>query len=209
MKDTKYLGWILSAAFVGLMAASGFQKPTDKFGMVDLVRVKNESEFAKTRQNQLQDLNASQQAVIDFVRGYRLFTAEQAKRFKELGTKLKRTPAEENELAKIKSDVMASSKLYQSLQVKNPPTPAEAAQLRDFAAREGAMDETIQGWIKEFDGEMGKLSHKVDEEYFKAVDASVKELGAKQGYSVIFSRETAPYAANDLTDELIKAIAKK
>lgn len=204
------LGWTCGIAMIALMVATGFQtKSGEKFGNIDLVRVKQESEFAKKRQGQLVELNGLQQNVIDFVRSYRVFTKEQASRFKDLSLKVKRTPAEEEELTKIKNAVIAADKAYKDLTVKANPTPAEAAQLRDYAGREQAMEEVVQGWVQEFDKDMSNLSKKVDEEYFKAVDSSVKEIGSKQAYTLIFSRDTAPYAANDVTDELIKAVNKK
>lgn len=205
----RQLGWVFSAAFLAVLVGGGFQNPTDKIGIVDIVRLRNDSDFAKKRQADLQDLQTTYQGVLDFVKGYPVFTADQAKKFKELATKPKRTPAEDADLQKIRTDVMAASKNYQELQVKPTPTPAEAALLRDFAGREGLMRETVEVWGKEFEAEMAKVARRVDEEYFKAVDASVKEIGSKQGYSVIFSRETAPYAANDVTDEMIKLLNKK
>ena len=209
MKKVRHLGWVLSASFLAILVGSGFQKPADKYGIIDLLRIRKESEYAKTRTAQLQELDASQRSVMEFVQTFHLFTADQAKRFKELSLKPKRSAEEETELSKIKTDVQDASKKYQDLQVKNPPSPAEAAQLRDYANREAAMSDTANAWATEFKSEYEKLSLKVDEEFYKALDSSIKEVGAKQGFSLVFSREAAPYCPNDLTDDLIKVLNKK
>lgn len=211
MKIMKYqqLGWVVAGTLTGIMLGSGFQAKTDKVGVVDLGEVFSTSDYAKTQTDTLRTMGQIRQDLIQFVNTYPVFSQEQAQRFRELSVKPQPTPAEKAELEKIKQDVIAQDKKFKALQTKPSPTPEEVAQLREFNDRAQAMVKTLDRWSREFSDEFQSMQDKLRADTLERVKAAVKEVGQKQGYSIVYSQDAAPYAANTITQEALKAMNAK
>jgi Skp family chaperone for outer membrane proteins len=204
------LGWVIAAALAAVMVGSGFQGPNQKIGVVDMGRVFRESQYYKTQLDTLRSLANARQDVLEFVRTYPVFTPEQATRFKELSMKGGTiSAADKGELEKIKKDVIEANKKYNALNTKTNPTPEEVAQLKEFVSRTQAMTTTLDRWAREFQDEFDSAQDKAQKDAIDRVKAAVTEIGTKQGFSLVLSQDAAPYGANDLTAEALKAMDKK
>lgn len=180
-----------------------------KIGVVDVGQVFQSSQLTGRKQQELKRLGDARREMLEFVHSYRVLTPEQAARFRELSTKPTLSPAEKIELDKIKADVIAADKAFKALQTKPNPTPEEVAKLQDFNSRASAMSQLEQRWIREFDAEVRDTQGKMRNEVIQDIHASVREIGRKQGYTLIFVRDVAPYAANDVTQEALNAVNAK
>jgi Skp family chaperone for outer membrane proteins len=203
------LGWVCSGALAVVMVGSGFQAKTDKIGVVDMARVFQGSEFYTKQGDALRALANSRKDILDFLRTYPVFTPEQSTRFKELSIKPNRTAPEKAELEKIKQDVMAANKKFNDLNTKASPTADEVAQIKDFVSRTQAMTNTLDRWAREFQDELDNAQEKAQKDAIDRVKAAVKEIGGKQGYTLVLNQDAAPYGANTLTDEAIKVMNAK
>ncbi len=206
MRNHFKIGIVSAAALVAILSAIGFQAKSEKYGVVDLAKVFSDSDFTKKQNDTLKTMGQARMGVLDFMENYRVFTTEQSTRFRELSLKNPRTPAEDAELEKIKADVQAADAAFKQLQTKQSPTPAEVTQLQDYNSRSQASAALSQRWAREFDDEVRTLNGKMHDETMERIKKALKDVGAKQGYTLLFSEDVAPYGANDMTNDTIKAM---
>lgn len=205
----QYMGWVLAAGIAGAMGGSGFQAKTEKWGVVDLAQVFTTSDFAKNQTDALRNLSTQRQDILQFANTYPVFSAEQSSRFRELSVKPQTTAAEKAELEKLKTTVIAQDKKFKDLIIKPQPTPDEVAALREFNDRNQTMVKTIDRWAREFGEELQTMQAKLQKDAMDRVKTAVQEVGTKQGYSVIYVQDVVPYAANNITNDSLKAMNAK
>ncbi len=197
------------ATLVGGLLASGFQGGSDKFGVVDLSKVFGDSDFAKKQSESLKAVGEARSTMLQFADNYKVFTVEQAQRFRDLSVKATITEGEKNELEKIKKDVMAADKTLNDLSQKASPNATEVNQLNDLNKRKQNTAQLIRRWAQEFDDEVGGIRDKMRSDTLAKVKDSVKDVGKSGGFSLIFANDVAPYGANDVTNDALKAMNKK
>lgn len=203
--------WII--AILGLLvlgsAVAGFQAGADKFGVVDMQRVIDQSEQGKATQARLNNMLNSRKSLLEFIGTHRVLTAEQAVRLHELSLKEAPTEAEKTEMTKIKNDVKTSGEKFQALQTKQNPTAEDRTLLSEYMQRANTMMQTVDRWANEFDAEMQKVLGEQNTAITEKARAAVQEVGKAQGYTLVFEAKIAPYGANDITDPAIKAMNAK
>jgi len=211
MNNMKFqqIGWVVAGVLAGVMLGSGFQAKSDKFGVVDLGDVFSQSNFAKSQTETLKSMGQVRQDLIQFANTYPVLSQEQAQRFKELSLKPQLTAAEKTELEKIKNDAMAQDKKFKDKQLVPKPTPEDIAYLREMSDRQQAMGKTLDRWSREFSDEFQSVQEKLRSDTLDRVKAAVKEVGSKQGFSIVFSQDAAPYAANSITADALSAMNAK
>jgi Skp family chaperone for outer membrane proteins len=205
----KYFGWIVAAAVLAVGVGAGFQGQTTKLGVVDLAKVFNDSDYAKGQTDTLKAVGAVRQGMLEFADTYRTFTPEQANRFHDLSIKPNPTATEKAEIEQIKKAVMDSDARLKALQTKTSPTPAEAAELQELSRRSQTTQDSVQRWSREFNDELNQMQSKLRQEALDRVRDAVKQVGTSQGYTIIFTTDMAPYGANDVTADALKAMNAK
>jgi len=203
------MGWVLAAGIAGMMAGSGFQGKTDKYGVVDLAEVFTASEYAKAQTEALRSLSAQRQDILQFANTYPVFSAEQAQRFRELSVKAQPTAAEKAELDKLKNDVIAQDKRFKDDQLKANPGPEVVARLKEYSDRTQTMIKTLDRWAREFGDELMSQQEKLRSDTLQRVKTAVQEVGQKQGYSIVYVQDIVPYGANNITNDSLKAMNSK
>lgn len=211
MNNMKFqqIGWVVAGILAGVMLGSGFQAKSDKFGVVDLGEVFSQSNYAKTQTETLKTMGQTRQDLIQFANTYPVFSQEEAGRFKELSLKPQPTPAEKAELEKIKNGVIALDKKLKDKQQVAKPTPEDISFMREMSDRQQAMGKTLDRWSREFSEEFQNIQEKLRSDTLDRVKAAVKEVGQKQGFSIVFSQDAAPYAANSITADSLNAMNSK
>lgn len=192
----------------GLMGLSGFQATSMKVGVVDITKVFNESPLVKTQEDSLRRANDSRQSVLEFIRTYPTITRPQATTLRTLSVKKELTDAERTGLDKVKEDAKAEEKKARDLQTKANPSQDDLKAIEGYRTRTQASRELLQAWSQEFGGEMAELQNQARQELMTKVRGVIAEVGKKEGYTVIYDIQTAPYAANDVTRLAIDAGAK-
>lgn len=200
------LGWIFAAALGGVMFASGFQNTTDKTGVVDIGSVVDKSNYGQANSAQFNQMKAARQGLLEFVDQNPVLTTEQAQQLHDLTVKDSPTDADKAQLAKVESDVTASTKNYQDLSGKANLTPEERTQLDEYSHRSQVMQTTQQRWYNEFMSDLQDWSDKRKLDSINKARAAVQQVAKAQGYSIVFDESVAPYGANDLTDAALQAM---
>jgi Skp family chaperone for outer membrane proteins len=209
MIKIQHMGWVLAAGIAGMMAGSGFQGKTDKYGVVDLAEVFTASDFATTQTQELRTLSAQRQDILQFANTYPVFSADQAQRFRELSVKPQPTAPEKAELEKLKNEIIAQDKKLKAVQTKTNPTPEDVALLSQYSDRAQNMLKTLDRWAREFGEELMGQQEKLRTDTLNRVKAAVQEVGQKQGYSVVYVQDIVPYGANNITKDSLKAMNSK
>lgn len=203
------MGWACAALLGGFIVVSGFQDANQKIGVVDLATVVEQSNFGKQNQTAFTQMKSSREGVLEFVDTYRVLTAEQATRFKDLSVKPSITEAEKAELERIKADVIAADKKSKELNTKQNLTPEERTLMQEYANRSQGLELTAQRWYREFTTELQQWTEKQKIDSINKARDAVREVARTQGYSVVFESSVAPYGANDLSDAALKAMNAK
>ncbi len=203
------LGWIVAAALAGAMIGMGFQEKGTKTGTVDLERVFNESAYAKSQTEGLRNMGQARVTVVEFLRTYRTLKPEDANKFRDLSLKATPTAADKAELERIKNQAMSDEQKYRELSTKDKPTQAEVNQIEEFNRRKDTTANLLEKWNGEFTNELQTRQESLRGETLQRVKDAVAQVAKDQGYSIVFVQNVAPYSANDLTAEALKAMNNK
>ncbi|HSI72030.1 MAG TPA: OmpH family outer membrane protein [Fimbriimonas sp.] len=204
--NTQKAGWIAAAVLAGGIVTVGFNQAT-KTGIVDVEKVFNESTLAKNQSESLRAMGTARQSVLEFLQTYQHMKPEDATKFKELTIKTAAlTAPEKAELERIKNESQAAETKYRELVTKTPPTPEELKQVEDFNRRKDAVGDLFQQWNAEFRQEVDAKNASLRADVLGKVRIAIAKVGREQGYSVIFDANVAPYAANDVTEDALKAV---
>jgi Skp family chaperone for outer membrane proteins len=204
-----WLGWVLAAAFAAVLVGGGAQAPSLKVGVVDIARVVEQSEFGKGNQASFAALKTSRESLLEFIDTNRVLTAEQAQRLRDLTVKPSPTNEEKAEAERIRADVVAANKKWAELSTKPNLTAEERTLLEEYARRSQAMAEYAQRLLNQFTDEMQRWADRQKVASLERARAAVREVAKAQEYSLVLEVGVAPYGANDLTDEALKAMNAK
>lgn len=205
LNTKNHVGWVVAAGLVAVLAVAGFQGAADKTGVVDLNKCIQQSTVGQANTAQLNAAVNARRGLIDFIRTYRVLTPEQAQKMRDLTLKATITDPEKAELERVKQEVIAADKKRNELAQKGSNlTDDEKKQLNDFAQRAQAMGAVLEGWNEDFTRDLTDLQQKLQAETIDKAKAALAQVGKAQGYSVIFETNVAPYAANDVTEAVVK-----
>jgi len=209
MQNLYKIGGALAAVAVGVFAASGFQEAATKFGVVDITKVVEQSEFGKTNQTTFNTMKKAREGVLEFIDTYRVLTVEQANKIKDLSIKPNITAGEKAELESAKAEVIAASKKNQELSTKQNLTPEDRALIEEYSKRANNMEMTANRWLREFTTELQQWADQQKVASLDKARGAVNEVAKAQGFTLVFEVGVAPYGANDLTDAALKAMNAK
>jgi Skp family chaperone for outer membrane proteins len=203
------LGWVLAAALAAVMVSSGFQDTAAKFAVVDIPSLVDKSNFGKQNQDTFNLMKKGREELLEFVDTNRVLTNEQAQQLRDLS--LKSTPSADDtaKIATLKAEIVASRKKADELALKTNLTPEERTLMNDFAQRSQNAAEITRRWYQEF---MTEMQTWADKQKLASVDrarAAIQEVAKQQGFTVVFEVNYAPYGANDITDQALKAMNAK
>jgi Skp family chaperone for outer membrane proteins len=210
--SSHHLGWITSGALTLVLCvvlSSGFQEKSQKIGTVNIARVFNESEYTKRQDSALKSFGTQRQGVLDFVENYRVLSTAELIKYRDLTLKATPTEADRTEIERIRRVATAADARYRELQTKANATEAERAQLAEMSRNVQENNGLLQRLQQEFGREVNERQERLRSETIDKVKASISEVANKQGYSIVFDEQVAPYSANDVTSEALKTMNAK
>jgi Skp family chaperone for outer membrane proteins len=128
---------------------------------------------------------------------------------RDLTVKPSPTNEEKAEAERIRADVVAANKKWAELSTKPNLTAEERTLLEEYARRSQAMAEYAQRLLNQFTDEMQRWADRQKVASLERARAAVREVAKAQEYSLVLEVGVAPYGANDLTDEALKAMNAK
>ncbi|MER3496533.1 MAG: hypothetical protein C4320_07015 [Armatimonadota bacterium] len=193
----------------GLLSLSGFQGASLKIGSVDAAKAANDSIEAKRLDSELQKSVAARQGLLEFISTYPTISAADATRFRELSLKPTPTAADTAEIERLRNAVIAEEKKSRDLQTKASPTAVDLSAIEGYRARAVATRDLLGKWSQEFDAQLYGMRDKSRQDLVEKVRSVIAEVGKKGGYTVIYDSNAAPYSANDISDEVKKALDRR
>jgi Skp family chaperone for outer membrane proteins len=134
-------------------------------------------------------------------------TSDQLNQIVDLSLKDQPTAQDKASLDRIKADVTAQEKHREELLVKTTPlTPEERTSMEQFRQRTeenaAALEKLAQKLQQDVQIKRNSLMNDAAERAKKAIQT----VGKAQGYTLVFTSNTAPYAANDITSDATTAM---
>ncbi len=80
--------------------------------------------------------------------------------------------------------------------------------MSDYSARAAQNNDFGHSLEQQFDTEIKQKQLSLHDAAMGKVRTAVKDVAQKQGYTIVFGVDAAPYAANDLTAEVLKVVKK-
>lgn len=207
MKFDKF-GWVVAAGLASAILVSGFDAAPPKFASVDIGKVGQDSDVAKRANDDLQKFGGARSAVLSLIKNNPGMLPDDATKYADLKTKPTLTPADQTEITRIEADALTQTNKRRELISRTNPTPDEQKQLIDFQQRGSKNGEIYQTLGQKYQTEISEKEQSMRNDVLDKVKTAIKEIATKQGYSIVFSSESAPYAANDITPEVIKNVSK-
>jgi len=202
-------GWLVAAGLAGVLFGGGFQGGATKEGVVDIVRLGQESKVGQRNSEALRTAFLARNGLMEFAATQLVLTTEQANKLRTLSLKDPITEAEKADLEKLKEEIKASAKNFNDLNQKANPTDADRAMLQDYNNRVQTMRRMLEAWNTEFTEELNRLEGSLRQQTITTAKEVVRDLGKKQGFTIVFESQIAPYGANDLTEAALKALNEK
>lgn len=203
------ISYLVAAASLGVLFATGFQGSESKIGVVDISRVVEQSDFGKKNQEDFNNMKAAREGVLEFIDQYRVLTNEQALKLKELSLKNPISAGEKAELDSLKATIQQAETKSKELSIKSTLTPEERTLMEEYARRSQTMEQTAQRWFREFTNEMQAWADKQKIASIDRARESVNEVAKSGGYTIVLEAGVAVYGANDLTEAALKAMNAK
>lgn len=202
------LGWIISAAMVGGIAASAYKQKTDKIGFVDFGAAFAQSSLKAKESAQFDGKATSLRSALDFVQLNDIFTGDQLGQFQSLVLKDSPTQKDQDDLKKLEADVTTATKLFDTLRQKPNPTAQDTQQLNDLANDRNMTRNSLPQLQQSFSNYMQDFKEKQAEDASDQIQKAVEKVAKAQGYTLVFSDTSALYGGDDLTPAVSKELGK-
>lgn len=203
------LGWIVAAAILGVIAASGFQGSFEKVASVDLSHMVDTSDLGKAGAAAFDTMKVGREGLLQFIDDNRVLTLDQAKNLRTMWLKDNLSTADKAALESLKAQIVAQQKRNVELSTKTTLTPEERTLLQEYASRSANMETLANQWLEEFRQEMRDWGQGKRAETLQKAKAAAQEVAKAQGFTLVFDSGVAVYAANDLTADALKAMNAK
>lgn len=200
------LGWIISAALIGGALTTAFQEKPVKIGFVDFGSAFSQSNLKQQEEAQFQAKAQQLRDALNFANLNQVFTEQQLSDFQKYVLADPQTPADQDALKKLEADVTTASKLFDQLQQKSAPTPDDTAQLNDLANRRNFTYQSLNSLQSTFSQFMANFKQKQAQEASDKIQAAAEKVAKKQGFTLVFSDNSAVYGGEDLTDQVAKSL---
>ncbi len=203
------LGWAAALAATAFIVFTGFQGGPEKSGVVDMNKAISDSKFGLKNVASFKTVFDSRNALMTFIDNTRVVRADQATKLKEYAMKAALTEAEKKDEEKIKADITAAVKNYNTLNTKQNPTDDDRRQLQEYNNQIQDTVRQLQAWQDEFTGDLQKIQGEMRKAEVQRSKEALAEVAKKSSYNVVFESQIAPYGVNDLTADVIKAMDAK
>jgi Skp family chaperone for outer membrane proteins len=203
------LGWAVAGALavsLFFVASTGFQDKQIKLGTVNIEKVFDESEIRIKLDSELREYGQNADNMMNFMASYPMLPNAELKKFKDLSLKTPQTDADKAEIERIRKAAVAADQKYRELQTKASSTEADKLQLGTFQRNVQENSPFLQRADQELASLLNDRQKKMRQETLEKVKAAIGDIANKQGYSIIFNDQAAPYSANDVTAEALKSV---
>lgn len=189
-----------------LFAISAFQAQPAKMATVNLAMVADKSKLGIREKQQFEALRAKLSSMLQFMNNNKVMTLEQGAKLRELWITENPTGAQIQELEKLKTAIQTASEELRRLLTETQPDEAKIARIRELTRLVNQTDDILPELDQQYTMLMRQKAEEKQQSVIEKARAAVQKIGKRDGYTVIFESNVAPYAANDITEEAVKTM---
>jgi Skp family chaperone for outer membrane proteins len=194
---------VIAALFIGI---AGFNAQTQKFGVVDLGKVAEESKLGKKRRTEFDAKRKRVGELLTFINDKRVMSRDQASKLAELMLADNPTPAQQTELTTLQTAITGQKAEFDNLLKVSQPTSDQLRRLNELSAMAQEALELAKDMQQDFGQQMNQIVQMTQLEVLDKVREATKKHGKKDGFAVIFESNNAPYGANDVSEDVLKVM---
>lgn len=209
MMNFSRLGWVLAAAILGVLAASGFQGGMEKTAIVDISSMIETSDLGKANIAALTVMKTSREDLLKYIDENRVLTVDQARNLRTLWLKDSLSVAEKASFESLKADINAQAKKNLELGQKANLTPEERSLLQEYSNRSASMEQLAGQWYTDFSQEIQQAAQQKRVDTLAKAKAAAQAAALAGGFTLVFDSSVAVYSANDITADALKAMNAK
>lgn len=192
-------GWLIGWCLLSAVSAQSF-------GMVDLRRVERESNYFKTRNEQLQALAERFGRTVQTMVENPILTDEERQELQNLLLAEKLDANQQQRVQQLTQTARQRAEELQQLRQKPQPSETEKAALERFTQMEARGREAVQVLDQQLSQRIRQRQQELLEEATKAVEEIVVQIAKERKLAAVFVKGEVIYAENDITDEVIKRL---
>lgn len=204
MKKNLAIVVAMGGILLAVIFTQAFQAPQAKFGVVDMSQIADSSKLGQKRKKEFEELRNRMMTLMQFVDDNPVMTASEANRLRQLMLSANRTASEETELNNLQTTIRARTQELFTLSAKQPLTEAEQTRFRELSEMARDSRGRLQQWNEDLFNQISALRENSRNEVLQKVREAVNKVARRDGYTIVFDKSVAPYAANDLTDAATK-----
>jgi Skp family chaperone for outer membrane proteins len=200
--------WVIIGAIgaFALIAISAFQAQPVKMGTVNLAVVADKSKLGIREKQQFEALRTKLSSMLQFMNNNKVMTLEQGAKLRELWVTENPTGAQIQELEKLKNTIQNASEELRRLLTETQPDEAKISRIRELTRLVNQTDDILPELDQQYTMLMRQKAEEKQQSVIEKARTAVQKIGKRDGYTVIFESNVAPYAANDITDEAVKSM---
>lgn len=201
-----WAGWLAAGLLLVTLMASGFQSAQEKVASVDITEVLQKSKLGRESNEKLRSAYQQRSDVITFIMDNPVLTAEQAQTLRNLSLKENVTAQEKQQLEAVKVEIRTAANQRASLASKAGRTAEEDALLNSLNQRVQTAGVVMEQFQQQFSEDMDRIESDLRNEAIGRVKTTTRDIARRNGFTQVFEAQVMIFAANDLTEQVIRAV---
>lgn len=201
-----WAGWLAAGLLLITLMASGFQSAQEKVASVDITEVLQKSKLGRESNEKLRSAYQQRSDVITFIMDNPVLTAEQAQTLRNLSLKENVTAQEKQQLEAVKVEIRTAANQRASLASKAGRTAEEDALLNSLNQRVQTAGVVMEQFQQQFSEDMDRIESDLRNEAIGRVKTTTRDIARRNGFTQVFEAQVMIFAANDLTEQVIRAV---
>jgi Skp family chaperone for outer membrane proteins len=201
-----WAGWMAAGLLLVTLMASGFQSAQEKVASVDITEVLQKSKLGRESNEKLRSAYQQRSDVITFIMDNPVLTAEQAQTLRNLSLKENVTAQEKQQLEAVKVEIRTAANQRASLASKAGRTAEEDALLNSLNQRVQTAGVVMEQFQQQFSEDMDRIESDLRNEAIGRVKTTTRDIARRNGFTQVFEAQVMIFAANDLTEQVIRAV---
>jgi len=182
---------------------------TGGFGMVDLKRVVDEYDQRRALEGQLQQLRDQMRAKLQWRANNILLEEAEISEYENLASLTNPTQQQRQRMQQLEQKARQLAEGLNQLRQKNPPADQDVQRINQLTALENRNREALIRLQDQFEQELNARRDEMINQMLQEIRKAVAAVAQEKGLAVVFDSTQVLYAANDITNDVIKRVNRK
>jgi outer membrane protein len=201
--------WLIAVTSIAILSAGAWAQGASAFGMVDLKRVVDEYDQRKTLESQLQQLRDQMRAKLQWRANNLLLEEAEISEYENLASITNPTQEQRQRMQQLEQKSRQLNEELSQLRQKNPPTEQEAQRINQLTAIENRNRELLIQLQDQFEQQLNARRDEMINQMLQDIRKAVAAVAQEKKLLVVFDSTQVLYAANDITNDVIRRLNRK